>query len=359
MFLDKAKSLGDRLLKAFDTPSGLPTAQVNLKSGQGKYVTWLGGSSVILSEAGSVQLEFRQLSIALGKGEKGSDLYADTANRAMEVILKLKGLHGLYPEVLDGENGDASRNTYGVGAFNDSFYEYLLKLWLQSGRKETKYREKWDEAVDGMHRHLIDERAGRTFVSKSNSKGEMEHLACFLPGALAMGHMTATEGTLGAKNAQRDLKTARALADTCYEMYKRQPTGLSPDTIRYDNLGEFTAGDPGYKLRPETVESLYWLHVVTGETKYQDQAWEIFQAIEKHCGTAQYDGVGYGAYPDVRQVGKKPNNKMESFFLGETLKYLYLIFDDKRNKIEWWDDKVITTEAHLFDTILQTSRRML
>ena len=106
----------------------------------------------------------------------------------------------------------------------------------------------------------------------------MQHLACFLPGALALGSATgkSTE-TIDPKRAARDLATAKALAATCYEMYRTSPTGLSPDTIHYQSDGRFRAGDPGYKLRPETVESLYWLYIVTNDNKYRDQAWEIFQ----------------------------------------------------------------------------------
>ena len=40
-------------------------------------------------------------------------------------------------------------------------------------------------------------------------------------------------------------------------------------------------------------------------------------------------------------------DKMESFFLSETLKYLYLIFDDKATKIDWQKKWVFTTEAHV------------
>lgn len=51
--------------------------------------------------------------------------------------------------------------------------------------------------------------------------------------------------------------------------------------------------------------------------------WEIFQSIEKNCKTR----YGYGAHPDVKEIRSTPNDKMESFFLGETLKYLYLLMD--------------------------------
>lgn len=58
-------------------------------------------------------------------------------------------------------------------------------------------------------------------------------------------------------------------------------------------------------------------------SKNRQWGWEIFESIEKHCKTK----YGYGAFPDVRDITRSPNDSMESFFLGETLKYLYLLFD--------------------------------
>lgn len=73
----------------------------------------------------------------------------------------------------------------------------------------------------------------------------------------------------------------------------------------------------------KVVESLFILNKITGDPIYREMGWEIFQSIEKYCKT-QY---GYGAYPDVRDTTRPPNDSMESFFLGETLKYLYLLMD--------------------------------
>jgi hypothetical protein len=58
-------------------------------------------------------------------------------------------------------------------------------------------------------------------------------------------------------------------------------------------------------------------------SKNRQWGWEIFKSIEKYCKTE----YGYGAFPDVRDNTRTPNDSMESFFLGETMKYLYLLFD--------------------------------
>ena len=101
----------------------------------------------------------------------------------------------------------------------------------------------------------------------------------------------------------------------------------------------------GYKLRPETVESLFLLHRLTGDEKYREWAWQIFQAIEQHCRVAS------GGYSNLKTVAKPPasgadlQDKMESFYLAETLKYLFLMFsdDDTLLSLKEW---VFNTEAH-------------
>ena len=95
-------------------------------------------------------------------------------------------------------------------------------------------------------------------------------------------------------------------------------------------------------LRPETVESLFLLHRITGEKKYQDYGWKIFQAFEKYT---KIEGGGYSSIRNVKDVNNPGyRDKMESFFLGETLKYLFLLFSD--NEIVPLNKYVFNTEAH-------------
>ena len=96
-------------------------------------------------------------------------------------------------------------------------------------------------------------------------------------------------------------------------------------------------------LRPETVESLFYLYRLTKDEKYRKWGWNIFQAFEKH--TRLKDG-GYSSVNNVMDT-KNPEfrDKMESFFLGETLKYLFMLFSDNDSVISI-DRWVINTEAH-------------
>ncbi|KAF9441072.1 glycoside hydrolase family 47 protein [Macrolepiota fuliginosa MF-IS2] len=106
-------------------------------------------------------------------------------------------------------------------------------------------------------------------------------------------------------------------------------------------LGELPPYNARYMLRPETVESLFIAYRLTGDERYRDHGWNIFQAIEKHC---RVDTGGYTTIINVDEIPTRKEDKMETFFLSETLKYLYLLFSDDR--VLPLDGYVLNTEAH-------------
>mmetsp|Transcript_27230 Transcript_27230/g.40969 ORF Transcript_27230/g.40969 Transcript_27230/m.40969 type:complete len:444 (+) Transcript_27230:1202-2533(+) len=193
--------------------------------------------------------------------------------------------------------------------------------------------------------HLLrpDHLQDPSFDNPHQSQGlslNMEHLTCFMGGLLALGAYTDPQG-IESKRAQRDLKTARAITYTCYQMYALMPTGLAPESFDGKNGYRPARGAAYYLLRPETVESLYILHFLTKDPIYREWGWEIFQSIEKYCKTA----FGYGEYDDVTEVDLQPRDSTESFFFAETLKYLYLLFDTE-SEIDILNKHVFNTEAH-------------
>jgi hypothetical protein len=155
-----------------------------------------------------------------------------------------KRTSGLYPVHLHAEHTGrvtfrGSANTVTVSALGDSFYEYLLKCWLQagggpgfgsgsSGRAEhaRQYLRMYREASNAILRHLYvpavpSQRAsggGWAYVGASLPTGfspRMDHLACFLPGMLALGvHRGAVTGT----DAAWHLAAAKDLAETCVQV---------------------------------------------------------------------------------------------------------------------------------------------
>ena len=90
---------------------------------------------------------------------------------------------------------------------------------------------------------------------------------------------------------------------------------------------DYEVADGKYLLRPETIESLFWLWRKTGDAQYREKGWKIFQAIRKHCRTH----TAYSGIKDVTAEKPELNDSMQSFTLAETFKYLYLLFADRND----------------------------
>ena len=342
IFLIKAEDLGSRLLNAFESPNGIPFSRTELNGNRRFNHFWQYGT-ITLAECGTLQMEFRFLSEATG-----NPIYAEKVNYVFDMLGKAQPSDGLYPLFVRNDNSEIilENDHVTLGANGDSFYEYMLKVWLQGGQTESMYRSMWDKAVHGVHTQLVQRSKpnGLTYVAERKYQliqHRMEHLACFMGGALALGAYTHPDG-LQSTNAQRDLKVGKALTYTCYQMYARTTTGLSPEAVLFggnEDMLHKTYKD--YRLRPEVVESFFILHHLTGDPVYREWGWEVFQAIERYCRTP----YGYGQYPDVNDDERRPEDKMESFFMAETLKYLYLLFDSD-HKIDLLNTHVFNTEAH-------------
>nr|CAD7437405.1 unnamed protein product [Timema bartmani] len=313
MFLDKAVDLGDRLLPCFDSDSGVPYSDVNLATRKAHAPKWSPDSST--SEVTTIQLEFRDLSRCTGDPK-----YEDSVSKVSLHVHALDKTDGLVPIFINANTGNfRSYSTITMGARGDSYYEYLLKQWIQTGR-------------------TIDYQKNIT---------KQDHLACYLSGTLALGvHNGMPES---------HMRLAEELATTCYQTYAQQPTFLSPE-ITYFNIQEGATTDFYVKtndahnlLRPELVESLWYMYQLTGNHTYQDWGWQIFQAFEKYAKVIN----GYTSLGNVRNPqNTRPRDMMESFFLSETLKYLYLLFSDDQQLLSL-DTYVINTEAHplpIYDT---------
>jgi mannosyl-oligosaccharide alpha-1,2-mannosidase len=196
VFLQKATDLGTRLLPAFDSESGIPYGQTTLHNGepQSLNVNWHSDSAA-LAEVGTMQVEFRYLSHATGnrkfakKAVKIIDLLEEAAQEHLQVGDHAT-FHGLFPLFIRNQKTKISfrDSKLSLGAMGDSFYEYLLKVWLQGGKTEPKYRRMYDRAMDGMHELLVQQSkySQVTFLADMGSDGKldhkMDHLACFMGG---------------------------------------------------------------------------------------------------------------------------------------------------------------------------------
>ncbi|XP_034402867.1 endoplasmic reticulum mannosyl-oligosaccharide 1,2-alpha-mannosidase isoform X1 [Cyclopterus lumpus] len=341
LFLEKAKDLGSRLMPAFKTPSKIPFSDVNIGKGTAHPPRWTSDST--LAEVTSIQLEFRELSRLTQDPQ-----YQEVVNEVMKLVHKLPGKQdGLVPMFINTNSGQFThKGVYTLGARADSYYEYLLKQWIQGGKTEDDLLEDYLQAVEGVKKHLVRQTgvSKLTFVgelSHSRFNPKMDHLVCFLPGTLALGAHNGLPGD--------HMDLAVQLMETCHQMYKQMETGLSPEIVHF-NLQASDGQDVFVKLadrhnllRPETVESLFYMYRFTKDTKYRDWGWEILNSFNNYT---KVPGGGYTSINNVRDpVNPGPRDKMESFFLGETLKYLYLLFSDDMELLNL-DKYVFNTEAH-------------
>jgi len=350
VFLTKATELADVLLKAFSsTPTGLPCTALNFRTGSCTFPSWTGGSA-ILSEYGTIQLELKALT-----QHTGDPKYAAAAMRVMKLLHSLPSIHGLAPTYLSPKTGRFTNAVLTLGALGDSYYEYLLKQWVHTGKREPWLRRMYDRAVDGMTGYLLFESTPNRlpYIAEHNGRAyvhKMDHLACFVGAMLALGAQD------GRPNDQRDLAVAEGIVETCFQMYARQPTGLSPEYAQFaraQNDFQVPSNAKYNILRPEAIESIFYLHYYTRKPKYRDMGWAMWQAFEKWSRTDS----GYAAIPNVLDTTGRQEDKMESFWLAETVKYFFLLFDPT-DPIRL-EEYVFNTEAHPLRILRQPREELL
>nr|CAA57963.1 alpha 1,2 mannosidase [Drosophila melanogaster] len=337
LYKEKAQHVADKLLPAFQTPTGIPYALVNTKTGVAKNYGWASGGSSILSEFGTLHLEFAYLSDITG-----NPLYRERVQTIRQVLKEIEKPKGLYPNFLNPKTGKWGQLHMSLGALGDSYYEYLLKAWLQSGQTDEEAREMFDEAMLAILDKMVrTSPGGLTYVSDlkfDRLEHKMDHLACFSGGLFALGAATRQNDY-----TDKYMEVGKGITNTCHESYIRAPTQLGPEAFRFSEAVEARAlrsQEKYYILRPETFESYFVLWRLTHEQKYRDWGWEAVLALEKHCRTAH----GYCGLRNVYQQEPQKDDVQQSFFLAETLKYLYLLFSD--DSVLPLDEWVFNTEAH-------------
>jgi mannosyl-oligosaccharide alpha-1,2-mannosidase len=355
VLIEKAIDLADRLMGAFDTVSGLPKTRIDLHSGTWKTRVWtdvFGMSDTHPAAIGTMQLEFKYLS-HLTKDTR----YQRVVERVMDVVRDHLPTDGLVSTAASTLTGQFTSNHVSIGALADSYFEYLLKQWLQTNKTQTVYLDMYTQAMDSIHAQLLlrSQLVKHTFVAdrfgRHQLQASMHHLVCFLGGLLALGSVHSPF------NNQSDLETAKQLGATCYSMYNSTLTGLSPETMHFyepkwrplpsnSTIDMYTTDDVAqHLLRPEAVETLYYLWKITGDVMYREWGWTMFQSLYKHARiTRDGKGVGFSSIEHVNQLPVKHMDRMETFFLAETCKYFYLLFSNP--KLVPLDAYVFNTEAH-------------
>lgn len=337
IFKTKAVQLAEKLLPAFNTPTGIPWAMVNLKSGVGRNWGWASAGSSILAEFGTLHMEFVHLSYLTG-----NLVYYNKVMHIRKLLQKMDRPNGLYPNYLNPRTGRWGQYHTSVGGLGDSFYEYLLKAWLMSDKTDHEARKMYDDAIEAIEKHLIKKsRGGLVFIGEwknGHLEKKMGHLACFAGGMFALG----ADGSRKDK-AGHYLELGAEIARTCHESYDRTALKLGPESFKFDGAVEAVAvrqAEKYYILRPEVIETYWYLWRFTHDPRYRQWGWEAALAIEKHCRVRG----GFSGIKDVYSSTPTHDDVQQSFFLAETLKYLYLLFsNDDLLPLDHW---VFNTEAH-------------
>jgi mannosidase alpha-like ER degradation enhancer 2 len=318
-----AEDLGTRLLPAFDSPTGMPYRFVNLKTGK------VRDPDSNPAETGTLLIEFGTLSKLTNK-----PIFYNKAKRALVETYTRRSPIGLVGEQINVETGEWKKTDSHISGAIDSYYEYLLKCWLLFGDSDCK--RMWRESIDAVNKYLscemlihVDTPIGRaampflwyrhadmnTGEEGANTFGALD---AFFPAVLALSG---------------DLRRAKLLQDDSFRMWKF--AGIEPEEF---DFGMQKIISPAYHLRPEIVESAYYLYHYTRNPKYLKMGKQLFEDFVKYCKTDE-------AYASLKSVvTKEKSDVMHSFLFAETFKYFYLLFAPPSTLR--FDSVIFNTEAH-------------
>lgn len=351
--LEQSKNLANALSYAFDTPSGVPYNNLNFANRSNDGATTNG-----LATTGTLILEWVRLADLTG-----NSTYGELAAKAEQYLLdpvptSNEPWPGLVGNSISIATGEFTNANGGWNGGTDSFYEYLIKMYIYDPSRYKEFADRWVLAIDSSIAHLASNPAPRpdiTWLAAYNGRNlslVSQHLACFDGGNFILGGQV-----LG---KQEYIDFGLELVNGCHETYINTATRIGPETFRWNpatvpadqadfyNRTGFYISDGGYTLRPEVMESYYYAYRATGDVKYQEWAWDAFQAIS----TVTRVGSGYSGINDVNKAdGGGFSDFQESFWFAEVLKYSYLIHAPEA---EWQIGKdgknawVFNTEAHPF-----------
>lgn len=306
-----ADDLGTRLLPVFNSPTGLPYPFINLKTGQ------VSRTVTNPAEAGTLLVEFGTLSKLTGKS-----VYYSKAKRALVAIYQRRSPIGLVGQNLNVETGAWTNPNSSISAEIDSYYEYLLKCWLLFDDKDC--RAMWQASIAALNKYLADDDGATLWYGQANmNEGRRTTttygaLDAFFPAVLALSG---------------DLRRAERLQASSFRMW--QLNNVEPEELNYRTM---SVTDAQYHLRPEIVESTYYLYHYTHDPKYLQMGATLFQDFVAACRT----DAGYAALKDVKT--KEKLDVMHSFLFAETFKYFYLLFAPPTTLR--FDRVIFNTEAH-------------
>ncbi|XP_063065223.1 ER degradation-enhancing alpha-mannosidase-like protein 2 [Engraulis encrasicolus] len=292
--LRMAEDAARKLLPAFQTPTGMPYGTVNLLKGVNPTETPVTCTAGV----GTFVLEFATLSRLTG-----DPVFEEVAWKALRALWRTRSDIGLVGNHIDIVTSKWVAQDAGIGAGIDSYFEYLVKgaIMLQDEELLSMFHE-YDIAVKNYTK--FDDWYLWVQMHKGTvSMPVFQSLEAFWPGLQSL---------------MGDLDNAVRTFHNYYTVW-RQFGGLPEFYSIYQ--GYTVDKREGYPLRPELIESAMYLYKATGDPIFQQLGRDAVESIEKISRVK----CGFASVKDVRD--HKLDNRMESFFLAETIKYLYLLFD--------------------------------
>eukprot|EP00850_Spirogloea_muscicola_P015759 SM000123S25871 [mRNA] locus=s123:315845:321165:- [translate_table: standard] len=254
--------------------------------------------------------------------------YEEAARDAVRGLWAQRSSLGLVGAHIDVFSGDWTHKDAGIGTSIDSFYEYLIKAHMLLG--DDEYLHIFKQAYGAVMEHLYHD---PWYLEVNMNNGMVvwplfNSLQAFWPGLQAI-----------VGDVEPAARTHRAF----FSVWQR--FGFTPEGF---NLATSSVhpGQNSYPLRPELAESTYWLYKVTRDPWYLSVGRDIVASLQSSarcaCGFCHVEDVESHALAD----------HMESFFLSETVKYLWLLFDlgaGGTNLVERGPySYIFSTEGHLF-----------
>lgn len=375
-----ANDLADRLLPAFYTQTGMPYPRVNLRHGIPFYlnsplhepssaneestgrVTAPEITETCSAGAGSLVLEFTVLSRLTGDPK-----YEQLAKRAFWAVWYRRSDIGLIGAGVDAEQGKWIGAYSVIGAGADSFFEYSLKTHIllsghplppksspadaRAGERNASnakrkldpnllfppltdeensadsFLEAWHHAHAATKRHLYTDRGHPHYVSVNLWTGSLASQWIDSLGAYYAGLLTL------AGELDEAIET-NLLYAAVWTKYAALPE-------RWNVRDKMVEGGLGWwPLRPEFVESTYFLYLATKDPWYLHVGEMVLRDVTRRCRTP----CGWAGLQNV--VDGEMSDRMESFFLGETAKYMYLMYDENHPLNRMDAPFVFTTEGH-------------
>ena len=322
-----AEDLGNRLLPVFNSPTGLPYRYVNLKTRE------VRGNVTNPAEAGTLLIEFGTLARLTHR-----QVFYDKAKRALVEIYNRRSRIGLIGTWINVETGQWTDTDSHISGAIDSYYEYLLKCAILF--QDEDCRRMWAESIKAINMYLAPE-VSRYADGTIDGRTVLGWIPELWYGHADMNTGQRTSTVYGALDAffpsmlalSGDLRRARQLQSSSFRMWHLNH--IEPEELDFSNM---RVTSPGYPLRPEIVESTYYLYHFTRNPKYLRMGQTMWRDFVKYCR----NDTGYAALKSV--ITKEKTDSMQSFLFAETFKYFYLLFAPAP-KLDF-NRVIFNTEAH-------------